>query len=117
MLNKCSNPSCRASFHTLGEGRLFRVEPDPILRTSQPKRVEYYWLCNHCASTMTLRLGDWEDVIAVEVPSQLRSVPDLVAVTFLERKQGLILQAVPCQLPKRGPEHVRSRIMHRRDVA
>jgi len=117
MLNKCSNPSCRALFHSLEQGKLFCLEPDPIGRTSRPKWVEYYWLCSHCASTMTLRLGDYEDVIAVEFPSQLQGVPNIVSVTVLERKRGLLLQGVPCHLPKRGPEHLRSRFAPRPDVA
>ena len=116
MLNKCSNPSCRASFHTLEEGRLFRLEPDPAHRTSQQKWVEYYWLCSQCVSTMTLRLGDYEDVIAVELPSPLQGVPNILAVTVLEKKRGLLLQGVPCQLPRRA-EHVRGRMAHRPDVA
>lgn len=117
MLNKCSNPPCAALFHTFEEGRLFRLEPDPTLRSSQPKWIEYYWLCSQCASTMTLRLGDYGGVTAVDFPSLLQGVPDIVSVTVSERKRGLLLQGVPCQLPKRAPERVRNQIVPRPDVA
>ena len=117
MLNKCSNPPCAALFHTFEQGRLFSLEPDPTLRSSQPKWIKYYWLCRQCASTMTLRLGDYEDVIAVDFPSQLHGMPNIVSVTVLERKRGLLLQGVPCQLKKGGPERVRNQIVTRPDVA
>ena len=117
VLTKCSNHSCSASFRSLNEGRLFRLETDPTLRTSQPKRIEYYWLCEHCASVMTLRLGDHDDVVAGTLPLPLQTVPKLVAVTLAQKKRGLLLQAVVPGLPKRGAaayesagESARSRI-------
>jgi hypothetical protein len=42
MLGKCSSPSCSAVFRYLEEGLLFRLEADPPLRLSNPKRLEYY---------------------------------------------------------------------------
>src|SRR5579864_2090065 len=78
MLTKCSNPPCSASFQSLDDGKLFRLEPDGVLRTGEPKRIEYYWLCERCASTMTLRLGDHDKVIAVALPAPLQGVPDNV---------------------------------------
>jgi hypothetical protein len=35
MLGKCINPSCSASFRSLKEGRLFRLENDPNLQVVQ----------------------------------------------------------------------------------
>lgn len=55
MLGKCANPPCSASFRRLGDGRLFRREPDPRLRLSNPK-TEYFWLCPTCSAVMTLRI-------------------------------------------------------------
>jgi len=55
MLGKCANPPCSASFLRLGDGRLFRLEPDPSLRLSNPK-TEYFWLCPTCSAVMTLRI-------------------------------------------------------------
>jgi len=65
MLSKCSNPACSASFLYLHKGKLFRMEtsaapearPD-FANDSDDKmpvrRLEYFWLCEECASQMTL---------------------------------------------------------------
>jgi hypothetical protein len=45
MLGKCSNPSCSAPFRYLQNGQLFRLESDPVLRTSKFNQPEYFWLC------------------------------------------------------------------------
>ena len=113
MLDKCSNPSCSASFRSLQQGKLFRLETDPTLRTNKPKRIEYYWLCNHCASTMTLRLGDHEDVVAVGLPPPLQRVPSVVAVSLAERRRGLLLQAIVPQFSKHSGSGVTTRISTR----
>jgi hypothetical protein len=65
MLSKCANPSCTAAFLYLHEGKLFRMEvvqrgngaeEDPKRdgdgRTTQ--RLEYFWLCDACATQMTI---------------------------------------------------------------
>lgn len=60
MLSKCANPDCAASFHYLGEGKLYEIRNEPITRPQlvAPKkaagRAERFWLCNDCASIMTL---------------------------------------------------------------
>jgi hypothetical protein len=62
MLSKCANPACNASFRYFGEGRLFQFELDRpesagphLLGEKKPARkVEYFWLCAHCAATLTL---------------------------------------------------------------
>ena len=56
MLGKCTNPSCSASFRSLKEGRLFRLENNPTLRSCNVTTAEYFWLCS--CSTMTLHLSD-----------------------------------------------------------
>ena len=65
MLSKCANPGCSNLFRYLHEGRLFRMETE-IQRegssslTCRPdgkksiRRMEFFWLCDNCASTMTL---------------------------------------------------------------
>ena len=67
MLGKCANPPCSASFLRLGEGRLFRLEPDPPLRLSNPK-TEYYWLCPTCSAVMTLRIDASGTVVTAPCP-------------------------------------------------
>lgn len=47
MVSKCANPGCPAPFHYLREGKVFRIQVEPA-------RVEHFWLCGPCASTMTL---------------------------------------------------------------
>jgi hypothetical protein len=48
MLSKCANPSCRASFRYLHEGKLFRIE------LASERKYEHFWLCPDCCRTMTL---------------------------------------------------------------
>jgi len=65
MLSKCANPACSASFLYLRKGKLFRMEtsagyearPD-FARDGDTKipvrHLEYFWLCEECASRMTV---------------------------------------------------------------
>jgi hypothetical protein len=66
MLSRCANSQCGRPFLKLGEGRLFLVETDrvvkpgesfapPFVRARQQQRcVEHYWLCDDCAALWTL---------------------------------------------------------------
>jgi len=65
MVSKCANPNCAASFLYFHEGKLFRVDTSSGSDrrrtlgqnefTDRPlRRVEFYWLCESCASKMTL---------------------------------------------------------------
>jgi hypothetical protein len=71
MLSKCANPDCGASFHYLGQGKLYEIRPKPELAGPQlifPKkaaagRSERFWLCNNCASVMTLAIDASKKVI------------------------------------------------------
>ncbi len=73
MLGKCTNPSCSASFRYMQEGMLFRLEADPALRLSDPKKPEYYWLCHSCASAMTLRISQEGKVMPVPLSAPVHS--------------------------------------------
>ena len=65
MISKCANPACFARFRYLHEGKLFRFEReakedsqlqlgfDPKLRKHSPG-VEFFWLCEKCAGSLTL---------------------------------------------------------------
>ena len=65
MLSKCANLNCSNPFRYLHEGRLFRMETeirggdgsafgtDTDVRKSV-RRLEFFWLCDNCAATMTL---------------------------------------------------------------
>ncbi len=71
MLSKCANPQCRAAFLYLHQGKLFRIEtaaghdqnpgPDPDAR-KPVRQLEYFWLCDDCASQMTLARKNGEIV-------------------------------------------------------
>jgi hypothetical protein len=103
MLAKCSNPSCFVIFRSLQDGKLFRLESDPVLRADN-SRVEYFWLCGHCSSTMTLRLGG--DGTVVTVPLSKSSIlSDRDAPFSYEQKKGLLLRSVSSRLT----EHLRDR--------
>lgn len=57
MLAKCANPKCSAPFRYLHEGKLFRLDlgaGPPSADTRIPRQLQYFWLCDHCARTMTL---------------------------------------------------------------
>ena len=72
MVSKCANPGCSAPFHYLREGKVFRLQvegaptPGPqLLHPVRPvARVEHFWLCGACASTLTL-LVDQGRVVTV----------------------------------------------------
>jgi hypothetical protein len=65
MLSKCANPDCSEHFLYFRRGKLFRWDgqatnlassqfgEDPAVR-KPPRRVEFFWLCEDCASRMTL---------------------------------------------------------------
>ncbi len=66
MLSRCANSQCSKPFLRLRQGRLFLVETEfpaksgeltgpqsPYMR-QQPRRIERYWLCDHCAELWTL---------------------------------------------------------------
>jgi hypothetical protein len=63
MLAKCANPSCSRPFRYLHEGKLHRMELASDNSESGPKS-EWFWLCSHCSSRMTLRV-DGGKVVAV----------------------------------------------------
>ena len=65
MLSKCANPGCLNFFRYLHEGTLFRMETEIQREDSSSfaygpdgkksiRRLEFFWLCDNCASTMTL---------------------------------------------------------------
>src|SRR5689334_20698821 len=99
MVDKCSNPSCSASFRSLNEGRLFPVESDPAIRSSDSTRMEYFWLCHCCSSTITLRLREDGTMVTTPLSESIRGVPDDVAITVVDRQKGLLLRSIsfPCR--------------------
>jgi len=91
MLGKCSNPSCSAPFRYLRDGKLFRLEADPRLRTSKPNKLEYFWLCDRCSPRMSLRIGGEGDVRPVLFPGSVQRDFDGIGIALIDRRDGLLL--------------------------
>ncbi len=87
MLSKCANPTCAAPFHYLRDGKLFQIDSrfgtraspsGPQLLAKKPAgRIEYFWLCSACSSTMTLTYERGKGVVAV--PLVKAPTPEAVA--------------------------------------
>lgn len=58
MLTKCANPSCEQEFQYDCGGELFLFEPESVLHDGKLQKqtypTEYFWLCQQCASMMTI---------------------------------------------------------------
>ena len=63
MVSKCANPGCQAPFRYFHTGKLFRIDKESGYErrrlmggdAKKPMRhIEFYWLCDDCASKMTL---------------------------------------------------------------
>lgn len=75
MVSKCANPECSASFRYLYTGKLFRFETsggqerrramgeEEVPRKCM-RRIEFYWLCEECAATMTLAYDPGVGILA-----------------------------------------------------
>lgn len=83
MLSKCANPDCSASFRYFHTGKLFRAEVSVGLdrrralgrdaQQSKPlRRLEFFWLCERCAETMTL-IFDKDSGVTVREKQYARS--------------------------------------------
>lgn len=88
MISKCANPECFATFRYLHEGKLFEfevrlfdelfVEPSSASHNEKPSReIECFWLCDSCASTMTI-VGEPNTHRIVIVPLQDDSEEDVL---------------------------------------
>ncbi len=115
MLAKCSNPGCSSTFRFLQNGRLYRLDADPRITRSALKKMEYYWLCEHCASLMTLRIAEDGGVVVVSLPAPLKNAP--VGMQFSERKGGLWLRSMHLSLSHHGRHGARDGWVDGRDVA
>jgi hypothetical protein len=103
MLSKCTNLGCSAVFRYLEGGRLFLLEEDWNRKEYKSGRFEYFWLCQDCSATMTLRLREDRTVAAVRLPEPLTNTDSDVASNWIERKRGLILHSVRSLLLKPIP--------------
>ena len=73
MLAKCANPYCSTPLVYLREGKIFMIEASLTLVGPKPQnRVEHFWLCGPCSSSMTLTFDQKQGVQVVSKP--LRSL-------------------------------------------
>jgi hypothetical protein len=79
MLSKCANPSCSTPLVYLREGKIFMIESSQSQlalvgpETVKPKpqnRIEHFWLCGPCSSSMTLTFDRQRGVQIVQKPIQ-----------------------------------------------
>jgi hypothetical protein len=79
MVSKCSNPLCSASFLYLHIGKLFRFDtPSEQGRTvgNAPKpfkKIEFFWLCEGCATKFTLVMDAQTVARVVALHAQARA--------------------------------------------
>jgi hypothetical protein len=76
MLSKCANPDCGASFHYLGEGKLYEIRFDKPERQAveQKKaagRSERFWLCDRCSTQMTLAVDPSSKIVLMPLRQPL----------------------------------------------
>jgi hypothetical protein len=87
MLHKCANSACQTSFRKLTEGKLFLVEtgeldlvqPQADWERASHRRIEHYWLCDQCASSLTLVYERGRGVVAILLDRSLlkkRALPE-----------------------------------------
>jgi hypothetical protein len=82
MLSKCANPECTAPFHYLHDGKLFQIDTSAVPQSAGPQlvneakpahRIEYFWLCTQCSSSMTLAFQHGKGVVTVPLtPAAVR---------------------------------------------
>jgi hypothetical protein len=95
VLNHCANPGCDRRFRKLEDGKLFLMEVDVAeaalsVRGAGTGRLfrhlERYWLCDGCASVLTLSFDQERGVVAIPLArplgrlssaSRSRELPDL----------------------------------------
>jgi len=98
MVSKCLNSRCSAAFKYFGRGRLFRINFTEESRRfamagkklvasirSKANPIEHFWLCEKCATKMTIELSGAGEVrlVPFEVPAQK---PAAVAAPQIQRK-------------------------------
>lgn len=84
MLHKCANSACSSLFRSLHNGKLFLLETDSepasgvalsLRRGRFERRTERYWLCDSCASLLTLAFERGRGMITVPLPARHTPLP------------------------------------------
>ncbi len=74
-------------------GRLFSLETDPPVWSSNARATEYFWLCAHCSTGMTLSLTQDGGVMATGLSDELRNCPP-ATLNSVDRENRLFLRSV-----------------------
>ena len=74
MLSKCANAGCPARFRYLHAGKLFRfdtgIESSAQTSGKATRRVEFFWLCEECAESLTINYEPGVGMITVPLPER-----------------------------------------------
>jgi hypothetical protein len=87
MLHKCANTSCDSRFRRLSDGKLFQVESERFQIRSNAtdhghsaRSVEHFWLCDQCATHLTLTFERGRGMTVVPIAARSRRPVSRVAV-------------------------------------
>jgi hypothetical protein len=80
MVKTCANPACAAPFRYWRGGKLFRCDvktrsvhgldiPGQVGETKPTRSSVFFWLCENCSSSMTLRFDPHQGVRVVPIRS------------------------------------------------
>jgi hypothetical protein len=79
MLGKCASPACTVPFRKLGSGKLFAFESASIGRSmgsrancAMSRSPVFFWLCEYCSLSFTLRLDSAGQLTLLRVPDGVR---------------------------------------------
>lgn len=83
MISHCANPECGAPFHYLRGGRLYRFEvnsppgawrevPNAITTLRPPRATVYFWLCDECSATYSLKFSPRRGLVLGRLVKGLR---------------------------------------------
>jgi hypothetical protein len=86
VISKCANPDCPAVFRYMHEGKLFEFEVRSLGEGRQKAydtngrfsaEIKYFWLCDRCASTMTVTLDpNTREVVVVPMHGRVLEYGD-----------------------------------------
>ncbi len=97
MISHCANPDCAAPFHYLRGGRLYRFEvkssspprndvPNAICSRKAPLTTVYFWLCESCCSTLSLRFDPGRGIRLQPLPASAKSISKAPVIVETEPK-------------------------------
>lgn len=91
MISHCANPECAIPFHYLRGGRLYRFEvrrpsepyedvPNSICSLQASPATVFFWLCESCCSTLTLKFAPGTGITLLPKPASvsLRAAPVVI---------------------------------------